>query len=161
MASANTTPQWQALESHAADIRDKHLRDLFASDPQRAVNFSRTTDLNLLFDFSRQRLDAKTLQLLIDLANARGLRERIDAMFRGDKINTTEGRAVLHTALRNRSDRAILVDAQDVMPEVKASLQKMRAFVEGIHGGRIHGHTGKRGDAGGRMARLPDRPHGA
>jgi glucose-6-phosphate isomerase len=143
MASANTTPQWQALESHAAGMRDKHLRDLFASDPQRSVNFSRTTDLNLLFDFSRQRLDAKTLQLLIELANARGLRERIDAMFRGDKINTTEGRAVLHTALRNRSDRAILVDGQDVMPEVKASLQKMRAFVEGIHGGRIHGHTGK------------------
>lgn len=143
MASANTTPQWQALESHAAGMRDKHLRDLFASDPQRAVKFSRTTDLNLLFDFSRQRLDAQTLQLLIELANARGLRERIDAMFRGDKINSTEGRAVLHTALRNRGDRAILVDGQDVMPEVKASLQKMRAFVEGIHGGRIHGHTGK------------------
>src|SRR5688572_21844708 len=143
MASANTTPQWQALESHAAGMRDKHLRDLFASDPQRSVNLSRTTDLNLLFDFSRQRLDAQTLQLLIELADARGLRERIDAMFRGDKINSTEGRAVLHTALRNRSDRAIQVDGQDVMPEVKASLQKMRAFVEGIHGGRIHGHTGK------------------
>ena len=85
MASANTTPQWQALESHAAGMRDKHLRDLFAGDPQRSVNFSRTADLNLLFDFSRQRLDAKTLQLLIELANARGLRERIDAMFRGEK----------------------------------------------------------------------------
>ncbi|MET0534233.1 MAG: glucose-6-phosphate isomerase, partial [Steroidobacter sp.] len=143
MASANTTPQWQALESHAATMRDKHLRDLFASDPQRAVTFSRTTELNLLFDFSRQRVDAQTLRLLIDLANARGLRDRIDAMFAGEKINTTEGRAVLHTALRNRSERPILVDGQDVMPEVRAGLQKMRTFVEGIHGGRIHGHTGK------------------
>ena len=143
MASANTAPQWQALESHAASMRDKHLRDLFASDPRRAENFSRSTDLNLLFDFSRQRLDERALQLLIDLANSRGLRERIDAMFGGEKINSTEGRAVLHVALRNRTERPILVDGHDVMPEVRASLQKMRAFVEGVHGGRIHGHTGK------------------
>lgn len=143
MAPANMTPQWQALETHAASMRGQHLRDLFGSDPQRAVKFSRSSELNLLFDFSRQRVDAKTLQLLIDLADARGLRERIDAMFAGEKINTTEGRAVLHTALRNRSDHAIQVDGQDVMPEVRASLAKMRNFVEGIHGGRIHGATGK------------------
>jgi glucose-6-phosphate isomerase len=116
---------------------------LFANDPQRAVSFSRTSELNLLFDFSRQRVDAETLRLLLALANARGLRGRIDAMFSGEKINTTENRAVLHTALRNRTERAVLVDGQDVMPEVRASLQKMRTFVEGIHGGRIHGHTGK------------------
>lgn len=143
MTSANTTPEWQALETHAASMRDRHLRDLFASDPQRAVNFSRTSELNLLFDFSRQRVDAETLRLLIALANARGLRSRIDAMFSGEKINSTENRAVLHTALRNRTDRPVLVDGQDVMPEVRASLEKMRTFVEGIHGGRIHGHTGK------------------
>jgi glucose-6-phosphate isomerase len=143
MTSANTTPEWQALETHAASMRGRHLRDLFASDAQRAVNFSRTSELNLLFDFSRQRVDAETLRLLIALANARGLRNRIDAMFSGEKINTTENRAVLHTALRNRTDRPINVDGQDVMPEVRASLEKMRTFVEGIHGGRIHGHTGK------------------
>jgi glucose-6-phosphate isomerase len=143
MVPANTTPQWQALESHAATMRGRHLRDLFDSDPQRATSFSRTTGMNLLLDFSRQRVDAKTLQLLIELAEARGLPERIEAMFTGQKINTTEGRAVLHTALRNRSDRAIQVDGQDVMPEVRAGLEKMRNFVEGIHGGRIHGATGK------------------
>lgn len=143
MTPANTTPEWQALETHAASMRGRHLRDLFANDPQRAVNFSRTSELNLLFDFSRQRVDAETMRLLLALANARGLRGRIDAMFSGEKINTTENRAVLHTALRNRTDRPVLVDGQDVMPEVRASLQKMRTFVEGIHGGRIHGHTGK------------------
>src|SRR5690349_22671061 len=143
MASANATPEWQALETHAATMRGRHLRDLFAADPQRATNFSRSTELNLLFDFSRQRVDATTLQLLIELAGARGLRERIDAMCRGDKINTTEHRAVLHTALRNRSEQPVLLDGQDVMPEVRAGLEKMRNFVEGIHGGRIHGATGK------------------
>ena len=142
-ASANTTPEWRSLETHAASMRGRHLRDLFTNDPQRAVNFSRTSELNLLFDFSRQRVDAETLRLLLALANARGLRGRIDAMFSGEKINTTENRAVLHVALRNRTDRPISVDGQDVMPEVRASLEKMRAFVEGIHGGRIHGHTGK------------------
>jgi glucose-6-phosphate isomerase len=143
MTSANATPEWQALETHAASMRGRHLRDLFARDPQRAVNFSRTSELNLLFDFSRQRVDAETLRLLISLADARGLRGRIDAMFGGEKINSTENRAVLHVALRNRTDRPILVDGQDVMPEVRAGLEKMRTFVEGIHGGRIHGHTGK------------------
>lgn len=142
-AAANTTPEWRSLETHAASMRGRHLRDLFASDPQRAVNFSRTSELNLLFDFSRQRVDAETLRLLLALADARGLRSRIDAMFSGEKINTTENRAVLHVALRNRTDRPIFVDGQDVMPEVRASLQKMRSFVEGVHGGRIHGHTGK------------------
>ena len=135
-------PQWQALTAHAAQIRQRHLRDLFAADAQRSSTLSRS-ELNLLFDFSRQLLDAQTIRLLIELAEARGLRQRIDAMFAGEKINTTENRAVLHTALRNRTDRPILVDGQDVMPEVRASLAKMRNFVDGIHGGRIHGATGK------------------
>ncbi|HEV8331079.1 MAG TPA: glucose-6-phosphate isomerase [Steroidobacteraceae bacterium] len=135
-------PQWQALTAHAAQVRQRHLRDLFAADAQRSSKLSRS-DLNLLFDFSRQLLDEETIRLLIALAAARGLRQRIDAMFAGEKINTTENRAVLHIALRNRSDRPILVDGQDVMPEVRASLAKMRNFVEGIHGGRIHGATGK------------------
>lgn len=135
-------PQWQALTAHAAQMRQRHLRDLFAADPQRADKLSRL-ELNLLFDFSRQLLDAETIRLLIALAEARGLRQRIGAMFAGEKINTTENRAVLHVALRNRSERPILVDGQDVMPEVRASLAKMRNFVDGIHGGRIHGATGK------------------
>lgn len=135
-------PQWQALAAHAAQIRQQHLRDLFAADPQRFAKLSRT-ELNLLFDFSRQLLNEETIRLLVALADARGLKQRIAAMFAGEKINTTENRAVLHIALRNRSDRPILVDGQDVMPEVRASLTKMRNFVDGVHGGRVHGATGK------------------
>src|SRR5690606_23610192 len=112
------TPEWKALEQHAAGLRTLHLRDLFAQDPKRFETFSRC-EINLLFDFSRQRVTSETLSLLISLANARGLRSRIDAMFSGEKINTTENRAVLHTALRNRSGRPVLVDGKDVMPEVK------------------------------------------
>jgi glucose-6-phosphate isomerase len=136
------TPEWLALKAHADDLAGQHLRDLFANDAQRFERLSRL-GLNLYFDFSRQRLTEETIRLLAKLADARGLHSRIDAMFAGEKINTTENRAVLHTALRNRGDRPVLVDGQDVMPEVRASLDKMRNFVEGVHGGRIHGHTGK------------------
>lgn len=142
MSSLTSLPQWQALERHAAESRATHLRDLFAADPGRFDRFSRC-ELNLLFDFSRQRVTGKTLELLLELAEARGLRSRIAAMFSGEKINETEDRAVLHTALRNRSDRPVVLDGQDVMAEVRASLEKMRNFVEGVHGGRIHGATGK------------------
>jgi glucose-6-phosphate isomerase len=135
-------PQWQALAAHAAQMKQRHLRDLFAADAQRSEKFARE-GVNLLFDFSRQLIDEQTLRLLLDLAQARGLQERIAAMFAGEKINITENRAVLHVALRNRSDRPILVDGQDVMPEVRAGLAKMRNFVEGVHGGRVHGATGK------------------
>jgi glucose-6-phosphate isomerase len=135
-------PQWQQLAAHATQMRQRHLRDLFAADPRRAEQLSREA-LNLLFDFSRQLVDDETLRLLLALAQARGLEQRIAAMFAGEKINVTENRAVLHTALRNRSDRPILVDGQDVMPEVRASLAKMRNFVDGVHGGRVHGATGK------------------
>lgn len=134
--------EWKALAHHATAMREVHLRDLFANDPQRFTSFSRC-ELNLLFDFSRQRVTRETLALLLDLAAARGLQSRIAAMFSGEKINETENRAVLHTALRNRSDRPVLLDGQDVMPEVRAGLAKMRNFVEGVHGGRIHGATGK------------------
>ncbi len=135
-------PEWQALEAHAASVGRMHLRDLFAADPDRFTHLSRC-ELNLLFDYSRQRVTAETMKLLLKLARARGLPGSIDAMFAGEKINVTEQRAVLHTALRNRSGRPVLVDGQDVMPEVQASLDKMRDFVEGVHGGRIHGATGK------------------
>jgi glucose-6-phosphate isomerase len=135
-------PEWQALEAHAASMGAMHLRDLFVADPDRFSHLSRC-ELNLLFDYSRQRVTAETIKLLLKLARARGLPAAIDAMFAGDKINITEQRAVLHTALRNRSGRPVLVDGQDVMPEVQASLDKMRGFVEGVHGGRIHSASGK------------------
>jgi glucose-6-phosphate isomerase len=142
MTDLTATPEWAALAAHAASMRDVHVRDLFARDADRFGRLS-LCEMNLLFDFSRQRIDGETLKLLIALAQARGLRSRIDAMFNGEKINATENRAVLHVALRNRSGRPIHVDGQDVMPEVQASLAKMRTFVEGVHGGRIHGATGK------------------
>jgi glucose-6-phosphate isomerase len=142
MPNLTSLPQWLALESHATTARSAHLRDLFAQDPDRFARFSRS-ELNLLFDFSRQRVTQETLRLLLDLAAARDLKGRIAAMFSGEKINTTENRAVLHTALRNRSDRPVMLDGHDVMTDVRASLAKMRDFVEGVHGGRIHGHTGK------------------
>jgi glucose-6-phosphate isomerase len=142
MSNVSQLPQWTRLLDHANDIGGQDLREIFARREGRFERLSRC-ELNLLFDFSRQRLTEETLSLLVDLAKARDLRGRIDAMFAGEKINTTEKRAVLHTALRNRSDRPIMVDGQDVMPEVRASLERMRAFVEGVHGGRIHGATGK------------------
>jgi len=142
MSTLDELTEWRSLVAHAEALRSSHLRDLFAADPDRFANFSRS-DLNLLFDFSRQRVTRETLGLLTSLAEARGLRGRIDAMFAGEKINTTENRAVLHTALRNRFDRPVLLDGKDVMPEVRASLEKMRNFVEGVHGGRIHGASGK------------------
>jgi len=142
MAAANETREWRALEAHAGQVGKVHLRDLFALDAARFERFSRS-EMNLLMDFSRQRVTDETLRLLTDLATARGLAARIAAMFAGEKINVTENRAVLHVALRNRSDRPIMLDGKDVMPDVRASLAKMRAFVEGVHGGRVHGHTGK------------------
>ena len=134
--------EWQALQTHAVATRDLHLRDLFASDPKRAERFSRS-DLNLLFDFSRQRITDDTLALLLSLAQARDLRGRIDAMFAGERVNVTEHRPALHTALRNRSSRPVLVDGKNVMDEVHASLEKMRNFVDGVHSGRILGSSGK------------------
>ena len=119
------TPEWLALKAHADDLAGQHLRDLFANDAQRFERLSRL-GLNLYFDFSRQRLTEETIRLLAKLADARGLHSRIDAMFAGEKINTTENRAVLHTALRNRGDRPVLVDGQDVMPEERARLDKKR-----------------------------------
>ncbi|HEY6643551.1 glucose-6-phosphate isomerase [Povalibacter sp.] len=142
MVKVTTTKEWLALASHSKVMAKKHLRELFAASPDRFDKFSRC-GLNMLFDFSRQRVIEETIVLLLDLAEAMSLRSRIDAMFSGERINTTENRAVLHVALRNRSDRPIFVDGADVMPQIRASLDKMRNFVDGVHGGRIHGATGK------------------
>lgn len=142
MTPADQTREWKALADHAGCLAGTHLRDLFAADARRFSKFSHC-ELHLLMDFSRQRVTEETLKLLVGLANARGLRERIAAMFDGEKINETERRAVLHVALRNQSDRPVHVDGNDVMPEVRAGLAKMRDFVEGVHSGRIQGATGK------------------
>ncbi len=140
MSSLLQTPEWQALNALMLSDGTLHLRDLFADNPQRFEQFSRC-DMEMLFDFSRQRVTQPILQALIKLAEARGLKEQIRAMFSGGVINTTERRAVLHTALRADAGRKIVVNGQDVMPAVRANLEHMRAFVEGVHGGRVRGVT--------------------
>jgi glucose-6-phosphate isomerase len=146
MTSLLQTPEWQALNALLLTDGTRHLRDLFNANPQRFTEFSRC-EMDMLFDFSRQRVTQPILHGLIKLAEARGLREHIAAMFNGEIINTTEQRAVLHTALRaaspNSHGRSIQVNGQDVMPEVRANLERMRNFVEGVHAGRVQGFSGK------------------
>ena len=139
--SLPTQPSWQALESQRESL--PHLRELFAADPARAEKFQLEA-AGLFLDYSKNLITQETLAHLLDLARAVGLRERIDAMFRGDKINTTENRAVLHTALRAPRTASIKVDGTDVVPEVHAVLDKMSAFADRIRSGDWKGHTGKR-----------------
>ena len=142
MGSRRDLAAWRALEAHVAGVRGLRLRDLFAQDPDRFERFSGSLD-DLLVDWSKQRVTAETMTLLGDLARACDLEGRRDAMFRGEKINTTEGRAVLHTALRNRSAEPVMVDGVDVMPDVLAVLEQMRVFSEAVRGGDWRGHTGE------------------
>ncbi|MGY3904726.1 glucose-6-phosphate isomerase [Aeromonas lusitana] len=137
------TKAWQALETHFAAHKETRLKDLFAQDPKRFDKFSLTFGGDILVDYSKNLISEQTLELLIALAKETDLHGAIDAMFNGDKINMTEGRAVLHTALRNRSDRPVLVDGKDVMPEVNAVLAKMKGFCEKVIGGEWKGYTGK------------------
>jgi glucose-6-phosphate isomerase len=137
------TTAWQALERHAASLRDVHMRDLFAADPGRFRRFSAGFDDKLLLDYSKNRITAETLPLLLDLARAADLEGWRARMFAGEKINNTEGRAVLHVALRNRSNTPILVDGRDVMPEVNEVLVQLRRFVTAVHAGEWRGATGK------------------
>ncbi|WP_017788281.1 glucose-6-phosphate isomerase [Aeromonas dhakensis] len=137
------TQAWQALEAHFAANKETRLKDLFAQDPQRFDKFSLTFGGDILVDYSKNLITEETLKLLIDLAKETDLRSAIDAMFNGDKINMTEGRSVLHVALRNRSDRPIECDSKDVMPEVNAVLAKMKGFCEKIISGEWKGYTGK------------------
>ena len=143
-ASRTDLPAWKALEAHAGELSALHLRDLFASDGPRRFERFNVQALDLLYDFSRQRVTQQTVSLLLELARACGLRERIEALFAGEQVNHTERRAAMHMALRNRSDRPMHADGQDVMPEVQAQLEKMRAFATGVHHGRILGFTGSR-----------------
>lgn len=135
-------PEWHALETHFQKIRDVHLRSLFAEDPQRGEKFALEA-LGLYFDYSKNRLNQETLSLLLALASAVGLKERIGAMFAGEKINITEKRAVLHIALRAPKDQSIMVDGVDVVPPVHAVLDKMADFSERVRSGEWKGYTGK------------------
>ncbi len=141
--SMNITEQspWQSLQSQRESL--PHLRELFANDPDRATKFQLEA-AGLFFDYSKNLITEKTIADLVSLANAAGLRERIDAMFRGDKINITENRAVLHTALRAPRTASIKMDGVDVVPEVHAVLDRMSAFANRIRSGEWKGHTGKR-----------------
>ncbi|HEY2117929.1 MAG TPA: glucose-6-phosphate isomerase [Candidatus Acidoferrum sp.] len=134
---------WAGLKAHHAKIRNAHLRDLFAKNPKRGEQYS-TETLGIFFDYSKNRVDEKTLKLLIALAKESGLQAHIDAMFRGDKINITENRAVLHVALRAPKDEKIMVDGKDVVPDVHAVLDKMADFSNRVRSGAWKGHTGKR-----------------
>jgi glucose-6-phosphate isomerase len=134
---------WLALKGHHKKIQGVHLRELFAADPNRGQQF--TIDaLGVYFDYSKNRITSETMQLLVDLAQESGLRERIEAMFSGEKINITENRAVLHVALRAPRDASILVDGKNVVPEVHAVLDKMANFCHRVRSGEWKGHTGKR-----------------
>jgi glucose-6-phosphate isomerase len=134
---------WKALEQHHAALRDQHLRALFAADAKRGERMTLEA-VGLYLDYSKNRVTDETLRLLVALAEECGLRERIDSMFRGDKINVTEKRAVLHTALRAPRDARIVVDGENVVPAVHEVLDKMAAFSERVRSGTWKGHTGKR-----------------
>ena len=134
---------WKALLAHHQKVRELHLRKLFADDPKRGQRMT-TEGVGLVLDYSKNRVTDETLKLLMQLANESGLRERIDAMFRGDKINVTENRAVLHTALRAPKGASIVVDGENVVPQVHAVLDKMAAFSDRVRSGEWKGHTGKR-----------------
>jgi glucose-6-phosphate isomerase len=135
-------PEWRAVAAHAAAIRGTHLRDLFARDPSRGERFVFDA-CGLHVDCSKQRIDAESLPLLVRLAEACGLRRRIDGMFAGEKINTTERRAVLHVALRAPRGEKILCDGRDVVPDVHEVLDRMAAFCRRIRDGGWKGHTGR------------------
>jgi len=142
MAQLTDLPAWRALQDHQRELITQHLRDWFASDPDRFDRFSLRLE-DLLFDYSKNRITEKTINLLLDLAQQADLAPAIRAMFAGEKINQTEDRAVLHTALRNRSNRPIYVDGQDVMPDVNRVLEKMRMFSEVVRSGAWRGYSGK------------------
>jgi glucose-6-phosphate isomerase len=136
-------PAWQALAEHCASIRDLHLRQIFAEDPQRGERLN-AEGAGIYLDYSKNRVTGDTLKLLVNLAEECNLRERIEAMFTGEQINTTERRAVLHTALRMPASANLPVDGVDVIPGIHAVLDRMAEFARKVRGGEWRGHTGKR-----------------
>jgi glucose-6-phosphate isomerase len=135
-------PAWKALASHYRDVRERHLRDLFAADAGRAERLTADA-LDLHLDYSKNRITDETVRLLVRLAEESGLRARIEAMFRGEKINVTENRAVLHVALRAPRSASFFVDGENVVPRVQAVLDKMTDFSDRVRNGSWKGHTGR------------------
>jgi glucose-6-phosphate isomerase len=143
MTALTASPAWQALAAHHAAIKDKHLRELFAEDAGRAERFSVESD-GIFLDYSKNRITDETITLLVQLAAERGVAKRRDAMFAGEKINTTERRAVLHIALRAPRGSAIMLDGADIVTDVHKVLDAMGAFATRLRDGSFTGHTGKR-----------------
>jgi glucose-6-phosphate isomerase len=142
-ASLTHRPEWAALHDHYQKIKGMHLRQLFADDPQRGERLIAEAE-GLYFDYSKHRITDETIRLLVQLAEASGLCEHIDAMFRGEKINVTEDRAVLHVALRAPRSQSMLVDGEDVVPQVHAVLDRMADFANRVRNGTWKGYTGER-----------------
>ena len=138
-----STEAWKALETHAAEMKQLHLRELFTNDTNRFEKFTLTTK-EILFDYSKNIIAGKTIQLLLQLANECRLKDALEAMFNGDKINVTENRSVLHVALRNFSKQAFYSEGKDVMPEIKKVLRQMKNFAGSVHSGKWRGFTGKK-----------------
>src|ERR1041384_7575329 len=142
-ASLDERQAWKALEAHYKNVRELHLRKLFADDPERGERMTAEA-VGLYLDYSKNRITDETLKLLLQLAEESGLRQRIDAMFGGEKINVTENRAVLHVALRAPRGASIVVDGENVVPQVHAVLDKMADFSNRVRSGAWKGHTAKR-----------------
>src|SRR5579864_6308629 len=141
--SLSARPAWKGLEAHSGKVRELHLRKLFADDSKRGERMTAEA-VGIYLDYSKNRITDETLKLLLQLAEESGLRARIDAMFRGEKINLTENRAVLHVALRAPRGATIVVDGENVVPQVHAVLDKMADFSSRVRSGEWKGHTGKR-----------------
>jgi glucose-6-phosphate isomerase len=141
--SLTSRPAWKALQAHYQQVKNAHLRELFAQDPKRGERYT-ASGAGLTLDYSKNRVTDETLKLLVALAEDAGVAARRDAMFRGEKINITEKRAVLHVALRAPRGTSIMVDGQDQVPLVHAVLDKMAGFSNRIRSGEWKGHTGKR-----------------
>lgn len=143
MTDLTHSPAWMALKTHFEEIKDIHMRDLFQQNPQRFTQFS--TRLNdILLDYSKNRITETTFKLLMDLAKQSDIESWRDKMLSGEKINCTESRAVLHTALRNRANTPVMVDGENVMPKVNAVLEQMRGFTERVRSGEWRGYNGRR-----------------
>ena len=138
-----TTPSWQALQQHRQLFEEVHMKDLFYNDPERFSRFSRQYG-DILFDYSKNIITENTMEILVQLAEECQVKDAIEAMFTGEKINATENRAVLHTALRNFSGKPVMMDGEDVMAGIKKVLQQMKDFCANIHNGTWKGYTGKR-----------------
>ena len=137
----NKTSAWKKLTSYYRWHKNDEMKDLFAKDKDRASKYTLNLE-NLYFDYSKNRIDEKSMRYLLDLAKEVNLKEKIEAMFSGEKINITENRAVLHVALRNRQNTPIYVDNKDVMPEINEVLAKVKKFTDAVRFGEFKGATG-------------------